>query len=78
MTYWATLWYAGSVVLTLGYEGQTENECDFLGQQIMYDIAVSYTDPETVKEIEHLFPTDEFSFTCETEMLEIDPTFSEG
>ena len=23
MTYWATLWYAGSVVITLGSEGQT-------------------------------------------------------
>jgi hypothetical protein len=57
MTYWATLWYAGSVVLTLGSEGQTLNDCNQLGQVMMYDIATAYVDPTRAAELEaSVFP----------------------
>ena len=46
MTVWATLWYAGAVVLTMGYEGQTLEQCNQLGQMMMYDISTAYADPE--------------------------------
>lgn len=78
MTFWATLWYAGSVVLTLGYEGQTESECNLLGQQMMYDITSSYSDPEMTEVLaESPFPTDNFSFSCEREMLPIDEKYTQ-
>lgn len=78
MTFWATLWYAGSVVLTLGYEGQTEAECNLLGQQMMYDITTSYSDPEMTEVLaESPFPTDNFAFSCEKEMLPIDEKYTQ-
>lgn len=76
MTYWATLWYAGSVILTIGYEGQTLDQCNFLGQQMMYDISYAYMDEDTAKELSTtVFPTDEFSFTCEEKRLPIDERY---
>jgi hypothetical protein len=76
MTYWATLWYAGSVVITLGTEGQTLNDCNMLGQVMMYDIATAYIDPAKSAELAaSVFPTDQFSFTCETERLPIDERY---
>ena len=76
MTYWATLWYAGSVVITLGSEGQTLNDCNLLGRVMMLDIATAYMDPDRAPELEaSVFPTDQFSFTCETERLPIDERY---
>lgn len=78
MTYWATLWYAGSVVITMGYEGQTQNECNVLGQVMMYDIASAYADPGLETQLaDSVFPTDEFSFSCETERLPVDEKYVE-
>ena len=78
MTFWATLWYAGAVVLTLGYEGQTEDECNMIGQQIMYGITTSYSDPEMEEVLaESPFPTHQFSFSCENEMLPVDEKYAE-
>ena len=78
MTYWATLWYAGSVVITLGSEGQTLNDCNMLGQVMMYDIATAYMDPDKAAELEaSMFSTDQFNFTCETERLPIDERYME-
>lgn len=73
MTFWATLWYAGAVVVTLGYEGQTLEQCNQLGEVMMHDIASAYADPDILKSIQELgsFPTDEFSFTCEEKMLPV-------
>lgn len=51
MTYWATLYYAGAVVLSMGYEGQTLEQCNFLGQQMMYDITTAYMDPALEEEL---------------------------
>ena len=72
MTYWATLWYAGSVVITLGSEGQTLNDCNLLGQVMMYDIATAYMDPAKAAELEaSIISTDQFSLTSDTERLPI-------
>ena len=77
MTYWATLWYAGSVVITLGSEGQTLNDCNLIGQVMMYDIATAYMDPDKAAELEaSMFSTDQFSFTCETERLPTDVKYN--
>jgi hypothetical protein len=78
MTYWATLWYAGSVVLTLGSEGQTLNDCDMIGKVMMLDIVTAYADPERESLLaDSVFPTDEFSFTCETVRLPVDGKYAE-
>lgn len=79
MTYWATLWYAGSVVITLGSLGQTLNDCNQLGQTMMLDIAAAYVDPARAAELEaSVFPTaDLFGFTCETERLPTDARYME-
>lgn len=79
MTYWATLWYAGTVVLTIGYEGQTKDLCKQIGEMIMYDITTAYADPDILADIVDIgvFPTDEFSFSCETEQLPTDERYME-
>jgi len=77
MTCWATLWYAGSVVITLGSEGQSLNDCNMLGQVMMYDITSAYMDPSKATELAAgPFTTDEFSFTCETERLPVDEKYT--
>jgi hypothetical protein len=71
MTYWMTLWYAGSVVMTLGYEGQTLKECETLGRVVMQDIALAYVEkPEEMAET--MFPDHRFKVSCEPEQLPID------
>jgi hypothetical protein len=78
MTFWTTLWYAGAVVFSMGYEGQTEGECKQLGQLIMSDIATSYADPDTKSKIIELqvFESNQFSVSCETEMLPTDEKYT--
>jgi hypothetical protein len=78
LTYWATLWYAGAVVLQLGYEGQTQYECEVLAEAMRIDIERSYADPAKIDDLAlSLFPTNEFSVTCEEQMLEIDERYAE-
>jgi hypothetical protein len=73
MTYWATLWYAGSVFITMGYEGQSLNDCNMLGQVMMSYIATAYMDPAKADLLAAgPFTIDQFSFTCETERLPVD------
>jgi len=77
MTFWATLWYAGSVVLTLGYEGQTEDQCNQIGTIILEDIDTAYSDPAFKEQIDSsLFPVDLFSYSCETQNLPIDERYA--
>ena len=77
MTYWATLWYAGSVVLQLGSEGQTLNDCEMLKRVMMIDIEQSYKDPEKIEQLARsIFPTNQFSVTCETEILVTDEKYA--
>jgi hypothetical protein len=77
MTYWATLWYSGAVVLQLGSEGQTLNDCEMLTKMMMIDIETTYNDPEKSKELATtMFPTNQFKTTCETEQLLTDEKYS--
>lgn len=76
MTYWATLWYAGSVVLTLGYEGQTLGECERLSELILDDVVTAYQDDTLELELS-MFPTNEFSVSCEDKLLPIDERYME-
>jgi hypothetical protein len=70
MTYWASLWYAGAVVLQLGYEGQTLNDCELLTRMMREDIEESYADPSKIEELSQSpFPTNQFTVSCETEVL---------
>jgi len=79
MTFWATLWYSGAVVLSMGYEGQTEDQCNHIGKMIMNDITTAYSDPDTLSDIVDIgvFPTDQFSFSCENEQLLTDERYIE-
>ena len=74
MTFWATLWYAGSVVLTMGYEGQTLQECEALSKLMITDVVTAYDDP-SVDMSDTMFPTNEFLVSCETELLPIDEEY---
>lgn len=74
MTFWTTLWYAGSVVLTMGYEGQTLQECEALSKLMITDVVTAYDDP-SVDMSDTMFPTNKFSVSCETELLPIDEKY---
>lgn len=77
MTYWATLWYAGTVVLQLGHEGQTLNDCEMLTTMMMRDVETAYENQETMNNLAtSMFPTNEFEATCETEVLVIDEAYT--
>lgn len=77
MTYWATLWYASAVVLQLGNEGQTLNDCEMLTTMMITDIEQSYSDPMLKAQLDlSMFPINEFTVTCETEVLVIDEKYA--
>lgn len=76
MTYWMTLWYAGAVVLTMGWDGLTYEECEEMRKIALEDIILTYTEtPELMQDT--MFPTNEFEVTCETEQLPIDKRYIE-
>lgn len=76
MTFWATLWYAGAVVVTMGHEGQTLSECRVLTRVMMHDVQVAYENQETMNNLAtSMFPTNQFTATCETERLPIDEEY---
>lgn len=77
MTFWATLWYAGAVVVTLGFEGQTLEQCENLTSIMEDDIASAYNDPSVVETMDERFQVDRWSTTCETEMLPIDEKYAQ-
>jgi hypothetical protein len=69
VTFWATVWYAGTVVMVLGYEGQNADQCNTLSQIIENDIAATYENP-TEEVTNSIYPTNEFSVTCEQKILQ--------
>lgn len=78
MTHWATLWYAGAVVMQMGYEGQTLTECESLIRAIQEDIERTYQDQTMTDEIsQSMFPTNQFTVSCETESLPIDEKYTQ-
>ncbi len=69
MTFWATVWYAGTVVMVLGYEGQSLDQCKTLSTIIKNDIALTYENP--TDEIKNsIYPTNKFAVTCEQKILQ--------
>lgn len=74
MTYWVTLWYAGAVVMTMGYEGQTLKECEYLRKVVLQDITITYME-EPERMATTMFPKHEFKTTCETVQLPIDEKY---
>jgi hypothetical protein len=68
MTFWATLYYAGVVVLTMG-SFETLDQCQELTSRMESDIFVTYTDPSPAL-VTGPFPTNEFTATCETQQLD--------
>lgn len=78
MTFWATLWYAGAVVVSMGYEGQTEQECKTITSRMQADVVASYADAETLADITALgiFPTNQFTVSCENVQLPVDEKYA--
>ena len=72
----ATLWYAGLVVLQFG-PFETFEQCDSLAEIMRADIQATYAVPGGPIE-DTIFPTNEFEVTCEDEYLEPDPLYSAG
>ena len=64
---WVTIWYAGVMVSTLGFQGLTSEQCDMLKQTVEIDIAASYAHPLTERELSVLgFPLyEKWNVTCE-------------
>lgn len=78
MSYWATLWYAGAVVFSMGYEEQTLQECLDLTQIIINDINSSYQDENMLTDIKlSAFPVNKFTTTCQHDFLEPDELYKE-
>ena len=76
MTYWATLWYSGAVVVQLGYEGHSLNDCEVLKTVMLLDLEQTYSDPsELGQSMTSVFPTNEFTVSCETSVLPIDKKY---
>lgn len=78
MAYWATLWYAGVVVISMGGSELSYDECKSLTNSMITEITMSYQDEEKVAELKGtMFETNEFSVSCETKYLESDPKYKE-
>lgn len=74
MTFWTTLWYAGSVVMTMAFEGQTLSQCEAIAETMMIDIMNAYEEPNPELE-RSIFPENNFAVTCERELLPIDEKY---
>jgi len=67
MTCWTTLFYAGQVVLTLGFEGETgQINCHALADEIRADIANVYADPDVKDELKYSMFPDQSLFKVDT------------
>lgn len=71
MTYWATLWYAGNVVMTMGFEGMKQDDCELLTSAMIRDINASYAVNKPEQELLG-FDARLWTATCETERLDVD------
>jgi hypothetical protein len=73
MFYWATLYYAGKVVIALGMS--THTECLDMNETIMYDINMAYiTQPGVMAD--SAFPdATAFEAVCRDERLPIDEEY---
>jgi hypothetical protein len=71
----ATLWYAGAVVFSMGVAGP--DACEYVADTIEADIVAAYQDPAKAEELSSsMFPdVAEFRVTCDPERLPIDPQY---
>ena len=67
----ATLWYAGTVVLVM--ETTSPESCDVIMNMMLEDTTAAYEDNDTERQLMNgMFPINAWDATCETERLEID------
>jgi hypothetical protein len=78
MTYWAVVYYAGYVVFSMGFTGQTLDQCHDLSKIIITDINNSYDDQTLTSTIStSMFPTNKFSVQCEDTFKQPDNKYQE-
>lgn len=66
----ATLWYAGAVMLTLGYSGMTQGECNNLKSVMEQDIYNAYQNIESATALEaDGLRYENWKVTCEPQRL---------
>lgn len=67
----ATLWYAGAVMFTLGYSGMTLEECNNLKSIMEQDIYNAYQNLESATTLEvDGFRYEDWKVTCEPQRLD--------
>jgi len=64
---YATIWYAGIVILSMGYQGMTDQECHSLTTVMRNDIHDAYV--ENNNEPINGYEKQYFEVTCENENL---------
>ena len=73
----ATLWYAGAVVFSMGVTGP--DACEYLADTIEADVVAAYQDPAKAEQLANsMFPDpSEFRVTCDDEQMPTDPKYME-
>ena len=61
----ATLWYAGVVVATLGYNGMPLEDCESLSATMIDDIMITYDDPDRIAQLKEWPDENKWDVTCE-------------
>ena len=74
MMYWATLYYAGKVLVAFG--GMPLEECNTLTALMIADTNTAYQE-QTDTLADSMFPTNQFSVECETTKLPIHPKYAQ-
>jgi hypothetical protein len=68
----ATLWYAGAVVLVLGFQGMSSEECNSLKSIMEHDIYNAYQDHESALALQNDgFYYENWKVTCEPQQLDL-------
>jgi hypothetical protein len=73
MTFWATLYYSGYVVISMGGFDALE-QCEKQSALMMSDIVIAYADP-VPELVVSPFPTNEFTVECTTERMGINERY---
>lgn len=69
MTFWTTLWFLETAIMSMGYEGQTLDQCNQLGKVIIEDIRTTEVVPEIIEIFGEDYDPKKFTYTCETKQL---------
>lgn len=66
---WATIWLSGAVVMTMGFEGMTADQCEQLRAQIDADIEAGIVEEDDRLWVEttdgDMMPWEPWEVTCE-------------